>query len=113
LLPKIYQYYIAEYFHDPEDFIPERFDPENGGVKVFKEKGVLIPFGDGPRICLGMRFAQLQLKTAVFEIVKNFHIKIDPIMKPNNELEIDPDELLMNVKKSGIWLNFEAITKSN
>jgi cytochrome P450 len=45
--------YFEEYFHDPEDFIPERFNPEHGGVKAFKDRGVLIPFGDGPRICLG------------------------------------------------------------
>lgn len=100
---------LTEFFHDPEEFIPERFDAEHGGTKVFKEKGYFIPFGDGPRICLGMRFAQIQLKTAIYEIVRNFKISIDPSMKPNDELEIDPDELLMNSKKSGIWLNFEAL----
>lgn len=104
---------FEEYFHDPEDFIPERFNAEHGGTKVFKEKGVFIPFGDGPRICLGMRFAQIQLKTAVLEIVRNFKITVDPTMKANNELEIDPDELLMNMKTGGLWLNFEALNKTH
>lgn len=41
-----------EYFQDPEEFIPERFNEELGGTKVYKDMGVFIPFGDGPRICL-------------------------------------------------------------
>lgn len=98
--------FFVEFFHDPEAFIPERFNPEHGGVKAFSDRGVLVPFGNGPRICLGMRFAQLQLKIAMFEIVKSFKITVDPIMDLSKKLEIDPDELLMNVKKGGIWLNF-------
>jgi cytochrome P450 len=69
----------------------------------------LIPFGDGPRICLGMRFAILQLKSAVYGIVKNFKITVDARMLPHRELEIDPEELLMNAKKGGLWINFEAL----
>uniref|UniRef100_A0A1B0EYN6 Uncharacterized protein n=2 Tax=Phlebotomus papatasi TaxID=29031 RepID=A0A1B0EYN6_PHLPP len=39
-------------FPNPEEFIPERFDKERGGSKVFKEKCSFLPFGNGPRICL-------------------------------------------------------------
>jgi cytochrome P450 len=38
-----------DYYHLPDEFIPERFDPEHGGVKAFYDRGVLIPFGEGPR----------------------------------------------------------------
>ena len=51
-LIKFYFNNFLEYYHDPKKFIPERFDVEHGGVKAFKDRGVLIPFGDGPRICL-------------------------------------------------------------
>lgn len=81
----------------------------HGGVKAFRDKGILIPFGDGPRICLGMRYALLQLKTAAFKIIKDFKVTVDPKMSLESHLEIDPQELLMNVKKGGLWLNFEAI----
>jgi cytochrome P450 len=39
-----------DHFPDPDRFYPERFDAEFGGVKAFKDRMVLIPFGDGPRI---------------------------------------------------------------
>lgn len=42
-----------EYFPDPEHFRPERFAEENGGVKKYKDMCVFMPFGEGPRQCLG------------------------------------------------------------
>jgi cytochrome P450 family 28 len=48
-------HYDPEYYPNPEEFKPERFDPENGGLKAFKDKGVFLTFGDGPRMCLGMK----------------------------------------------------------
>jgi cytochrome P450 len=42
-------HYDSDYYDEPEKFIPERFDAENGGLKAFKERGVFLPFGDGPR----------------------------------------------------------------
>lgn len=55
-----------------------------------------------------MRFALLQLKTAVYAIVRNFEITVNENLTPR-ELEIDPEELLMNCKKGGMWLNFKAL----
>lgn len=107
-IPLISLQHDPEYYHDPKEFLPERFNPEHGGVKSFIDRGVLAPFGQGPRECLGKRFAQLQLKAAVYEIVKNFEITIDESRTPS-VLEIDPDELLMNVKKGGMWLKFKEI----
>jgi hypothetical protein len=41
---------ILEYYPHPDSFEPERFDTEHGGVKEFKDKFVLLPFGLGPRV---------------------------------------------------------------
>jgi cytochrome P450 family 28 len=101
-------HYDPEIYAEPEEFKPERFDPENGGVKAFKDKGVFLPFGDGPRMCLGMRFAQIQSKAAIVGIVKNFEISIND--KTPKEQVIDPKEFI-NIKVGGFWVDFKLVTK--
>lgn len=86
--------------------MPERFNPEHGGVKAFRDKGILLPFGDGPRICLGMKFALMQSKAAIAEIVRNFEITVND--KTQQPLIIDPKEFL-NIKTGGLWLDFKPI----
>ena len=87
-------------------FIPERFNPEHGGLKAYKDKGVYLSFGDGPRICLGMRFALMQSKAAIAHLVKNFEITVNE--KTQLPLMIDPKEFF-NVKLGGVWLDFKRI----
>lgn len=95
-----------DYYPEPEKFYPERFDAEHGGVKAFKDKGVLLPFGDGPRICLGIRFATMQSKAAIAGIVKNFKISVND--KTQHPLVLAPKEFL-NVKVGGLWLDFKPV----
>uniref|UniRef100_A0A1L8E4E5 Putative cytochrome n=1 Tax=Nyssomyia neivai TaxID=330878 RepID=A0A1L8E4E5_9DIPT len=96
----------ARYFEDPEKFIPERFAPERGGTKVYRENGSYLPFGDGPRICLGMRFAQAQLRAAIVSIVKDFELTVDS--KTSENLLLNPSQLLPSVL-GGVWLQFKEI----
>ncbi|KAH8267435.1 hypothetical protein KR018_002343 [Drosophila ironensis] len=69
-----------QYHHDdaiyPEasEFRPERFD--NGAASVFNKRGCFLPFGDGPRICLGMRVGQLSVKTAIVHILSNYLVEL-------------------------------------
>ncbi|XP_037953311.1 probable cytochrome P450 28d1 [Teleopsis dalmanni] len=94
----------AEYYEDPEEIKPERFLEENGGVKKYREMGVYLGFGDGPRVCPGMRFALTQMKAAIVEIVRNFNIKLNPKTRKDNYL----DEIyFMAYLNGGIWLDFE------
>ncbi|XP_063532700.1 cytochrome P450 6B1-like [Cydia strobilella] len=46
-----------KYFDNPRDFQPERFTPEE--VKK-RHKYVYLPFGDGPRACIGSRLGEMQ-----------------------------------------------------
>lgn len=99
-------HYDPEYYPNPENFNPERFSPENGGIKAFRDKNVLLPFGDGPRMCLGFRFATLQSFAAIAGIVKNFRITVNE--KTAKKLIIDPKEFI-NIKIGGLWLDYEPI----
>lgn len=99
-------HFDPKYYPEPESFKPERFDPEYGGLKAFKDKGVYLPFGDGPRVCLGMKFANMQSKAAIAGIVKNFKLSVN--QKTAKKLILDPKEFL-NIKVGGLWLDFESI----
>ena len=55
-----------------------RFTPEE---KAKRHPCAYIPFGYGPRNCIGMRFALLEAKMALIEIVSKFRIVLAPETK--------------------------------
>ncbi|XP_061401241.1 probable cytochrome P450 28d1 [Musca vetustissima] len=63
-----------EYYLQPEEFWPERFSDVYGGTKPFKDTSIYMPFGDGPRICLGMTFGLAQTKAAIAKLILNFEL---------------------------------------
>uniref|UniRef100_A0A8B9GPS8 Cytochrome P450 3A n=1 Tax=Astyanax mexicanus TaxID=7994 RepID=A0A8B9GPS8_ASTMX len=69
-----------EYWSDPSTFNPERFTKGN---KENVDPYVYMPFGSGPRNCIGMRFALLAMKLAIVEILQRFDvINPDPNQVP-------------------------------
>ncbi|NXB06843.1 CP3A9 protein, partial [Cnemophilus loriae] len=58
-----------EYWPNPDEFRPERFSKEN---KESIDPYTYLPFGSGPRNCLGMRFALLTLKVAIASLLQHF-----------------------------------------
>jgi cytochrome P450 len=59
----------------PEIFDPERF-MANGGRPVHRY--AYLPFGAGPRICLGAAFALQEACLMLAAIVKNFDLRLAP-----------------------------------
>lgn len=53
LIPTYALHFDPEYYPQPEIFDPERFTEEN---KALRPDGTFLPFGDGPRICIGKYF---------------------------------------------------------
>ncbi|KAF7689170.1 cytochrome P450 3A27-like isoform X5 [Silurus meridionalis] len=72
-----------EYWTDPDTFNPERFTQEN---KENIEQYAYMPFGLGPRNCIGMRFALVIIKLAVVEILQRFDISLSEETKVPLEL---------------------------
>ncbi|XP_037707984.1 probable cytochrome P450 28d1 [Drosophila subpulchrella] len=103
IIPVNALHYDPQYYEDPQSFKPQRFLEVNGGAKKYRDQGVYLGFGDGPRICPGMRFALTQLKAALVEIVRNFDIKINPKTRKDNQFD---DTYFMAALKGGVWLDF-------
>lgn len=91
---------------NPEEFEPERFSKEN---KETIDPYTYMPFGAGPRNCIGMRFALVMMKLAVVEILQRFSFALcDETEVP---FEMDVQGLLM--PKRPIKLKLVSRSASN
>lgn len=63
------------YFEDPEVFKPERWAND---LEKQLPRGVYIPFGDGPRICIGKGFALMEAVLLLATISQRFQLTVEP-----------------------------------
>ena len=63
-----------KYYRDPLTFNPDRYNEEN---KDEISQCTYIPFGDGPRACVGTRLGQLQSAIGVLTIIKDYEVSFD------------------------------------
>ncbi|KAF2893765.1 hypothetical protein ILUMI_12410 [Ignelater luminosus] len=94
-------HYDAEYFPNPEKYDPERFTIEN---KSTRPADAYIPFGEGPRNCIGARFGELGTKVALIRILAEFEVEV--CKKTRIPLKFDPKGFLI-APKNGIDLHFK------
>ncbi|XP_041943109.1 cytochrome P450 3A27-like [Alosa sapidissima] len=61
-----------ELWTSPEAFNPERFSKDN---KESIDPYAYLPFGIGPRNCIGMRFALMLVKLIMVQLLQNFNLE--------------------------------------
>ncbi|KAM3958388.1 cytochrome P450 6B1 [Aphomia sociella] len=63
-----------QFFKDGDSFIPERWEAGDTSPA-----GVYMPFGDGPRYCIGKRFAMMQIKCCLARLL--LHVRFSPAQR--------------------------------
>ncbi|XP_059176958.1 probable cytochrome P450 12a5, mitochondrial [Physella acuta] len=67
------------YFDDPDKFIPERWTRADDGRKQDNTNSMaVLPFGHGPRNCIGQRFAVQEIYLATSKVLQKLKIEVDP-----------------------------------
>ncbi|EDW00828.1 probable cytochrome P450 6a21 [Drosophila grimshawi] len=91
------------YYPEPNRFNPDNFDEER--VKN-RDSVEWLPFGEGPRNCIGIRFGQMQARIGLSMLIKNFKFSVcdqTPIPIKYNK------ESFLIASESGIFLKAERV----
>lgn len=98
-IPVFAIHHDPEYYPEPDKFNPDRFDNHE-----YKNRHLMtwLPFGEGPRSCIGLRFALMIMQIALAMLLKDFEIL------PCNKT---PKSITFNPKKTLLYPKDEIILK--
>ncbi|XP_060831894.1 cytochrome P450 6k1-like [Bombus pascuorum] len=97
-------HYDPQYYPNPEKYDPLRFSEE---TKRTRPSFVYMPFGEGPRFCLGMRLGLMKAKLGVVQILKDY--ELSPCENTKTPVVLDPNSIV-TASLGGVELNIRKIT---
>ncbi|KOB68945.1 Microsomal cytochrome P450 [Operophtera brumata] len=90
------------YFPDPERFDPERFSEQNKHIiKPF----TYMPFGSGPRNCIGSRFALCEVKVMLYQLLQR--LEVSPCARTCIPAKLSTATFTLNIE-GGHWIRLTA-----
>lgn len=92
--------HAVEHWRTADCFVPERFDGEG---KALRNDLHHIPFGVGPRRCVGASYAMFQMVMILNAILQNYRFRLAD--KP----PVIPHPMIILGPKAGIWMHFEKV----
>lgn len=85
-----YVHYMSpEYFVEPDRFLPERWLRDGSALNIHPY--LLTPFGHGPRMCAGRRFAEQELYVLLSKMMKNFSLEYSGDLDMKFQMLMVPD----------------------
>lgn len=90
---------LEEIYPEPERFDPDRFSPQRQEHKQYPFS--LIGFGGGPRVCIGLAFAKMEMKIVAAHLLRSYDWEI----LPNQSLETV--RIPTNLPKDGLRVRFQ------
>jgi cytochrome P450 len=94
-------HFNPNYFPDPYNYRPERF--LEGSTTTTVVPYSYVPFGYGPRTCIGMRFANESTKIFMINLLSCFTIKA----RPDAKLVYKPGKTILAYLKEPLYLDLE------
>jgi cytochrome P450 len=88
----------ARFFRDPEVFDPDRFAP---GWEERIPRYAYLPFGGGPRVCIGNGFAMMEARLILTTVAQRYRLRLEP------NQQIVPAQLVTVRPKHGIRMRIE------
>jgi len=98
----VFTHYMPEYWTNPHTFDPYRFSP--GRAEEKQHSFQFIPFGGGAHKCLGLHFADIQVKIFLFHLLKNYKVTKNRKMTKYNYNNIP-----LTFPTDGLPLRFDKI----
>ncbi|ETN58139.1 cytochrome P450 [Anopheles darlingi] len=90
-IPVYALHHDEDHYPEPEQFNPDRFLPEE---IQRRHPYVFLPFGEGPRICIGLRFGLMQAKLGLITLLRNF--RFAPTSRTPANIEFDPKSFILS-----------------
>ncbi|XP_055588753.1 cytochrome P450 9b2-like [Uranotaenia lowii] len=87
------------YFPNPDRFYPERFAEENSKLI---NKDAFMPFGVGPRMCIGLRLGLLETKCILYYLMVHFNVELNAKME---RVRLKKSSTVLTAE-NGFWFNF-------
>ena len=94
--------------HDPELWPqPDQFNPERFTKEAVENRHpcAYLPFGAGPRNCVGMRFALMEVKLCIAKILLRFQL----VASPETQIPIQISAVTTLIPKNGLPLHIQSI----